>query len=76
MQAMPPGLSRAFKISQIASRSLDGRIHRPIYSSWYTTGCTAIRRESGFLYWIMLMMLASLSRLKTPVRMVHEQQRK
>ncbi|PVH70310.1 hypothetical protein DL98DRAFT_540942 [Cadophora sp. DSE1049] len=36
-QAMPPGLSRAFEILQIALRSLDGRIHRLIYSSWCTT---------------------------------------
>ncbi len=68
-QAIPPGLSKAFEILQIALRSVDGRIHKPIYPSWCTTGCAAIGRESGFLYWIMLMMLASSSRLKAPVRM-------
>ena len=63
-QAMRPGLSRAFEKLQTASRSPDGRIHRPIYSSSCTTGCATIGRESGFLYSIMWMMLASSSRLQ------------
>ena len=61
-------MSRAFEILQITSRSLDGRIYRPIYSNWCMTGCIAIGRESGFLYWIILIMLGSSSRLKVPVR--------
>ena len=68
-QAMPPGLSRAFEILQTASRSLGGRIQRPMFSSLYTTGCATKNKGHGSLYLIMWIMLASSSKLKTAIRM-------